>query len=351
MIFGLRNTDNFQFYIGHNAISICDEYKYLGVIFTKTRSFYKAIKHNVEQAKKALHLLYKRINSLQIPIDLQLQIFDHTILPILLYGCEVWGFQNTDLIEKVHNQFLRNITKTRKSTPLYMLYAELGRSPINLQIKKRMLGYWISILNGSDTKIVKKMYQILYNDFVNRGINHKWIGKIRQILISVGKPDLLHQHNIQHPPATKLKISQTLHDIFLQDWNATINTTSKGRNYKLFKTNTNFETFLISLPRSSSIPMIKFRTANHKLPIEVGRWENIVYEDRKCNFCDKNDLGDEFHYLFICSYFQNERKDLLKRYYYLRPNIIKYQELMNCKNKQVLLNLSKFMKLIMSKFV
>ena len=232
-----------------------------------------------------------------------------------------------------------------------MLYAELGRSPINLQIKKRMLGYWISILKGSDAKIVKKMYQILYNDFVNRGINHKWIGKIRQILISVGKPDLLHQHNIQHPHATKLKISQTLHDIFLQDWNATSNTTSKGRNYKLFKMNINFETFLISLPRSFSIPMVKFRTANHKLPIEVGRWENIVYDDRKCNLCDKNDLGDEFHYLLICPYFQNERKDLLKRYYYLRPNTIKFQELLNCKNKQVLLNLSKFMKLIMSKFV
>ena len=124
-----------------------------------------------------------------------------------------------------------------------------------------------------------------------------------------------YQHNIQHPLATKLKISQTLHDTFLQYWNATINTTPKGRNYKLFKMNTNFETFLISLPRSSSIPMVRFRTANHKLPIEVGRWENIVYEDRKCNLCDKHDLGDEFHLLLICPYFQNERKDLLKRYY------------------------------------
>ena len=56
-------------------------------------------------------------------------------------------------------------------------------------------------------------------------------------------------------------------------------------------------------------------------------------------------------YIKNSSYFQNERKDLLKRYYYLRPNTIKYQELMNCKNKQVLLNLSKFMKLIISKFV
>ena len=122
MIFGFRNTDNFQFYIGPNAISICDEYKYLGVIFTKTCSFYKAIKHNVEQAKKALHLLYKRVNSLQISIDLQLQIFDHTILPILLYGCEVWGFQNTDLIEKVHNQFFAKYNKNKeKYTIIYVI--------------------------------------------------------------------------------------------------------------------------------------------------------------------------------------------------------------------------------------
>ena len=51
MIFGLRNTDNFQFYIGHNAISIRDEYKYLGVIFTKTRSFYKAINTMLSRQK------------------------------------------------------------------------------------------------------------------------------------------------------------------------------------------------------------------------------------------------------------------------------------------------------------
>ena len=44
IIFGIRNTDNFQFHIGQDIISKCNEYKYLGVIFSKTRSFYKAIK-------------------------------------------------------------------------------------------------------------------------------------------------------------------------------------------------------------------------------------------------------------------------------------------------------------------
>ena len=156
VIFGARNVQNFQFTLGQNILSICKEFKYLGVIFTNTRTFYKAIKHNVDHAKKALHLLYKRINNLHIPLDLQLHLFDSTILPILLYGCEIWGFQNTNLIEIVHNQFLRNITRLRKSTPIYMIYAELGRTPLDIQIKSRMIGFWISLINGNGNKYAKK---------------------------------------------------------------------------------------------------------------------------------------------------------------------------------------------------
>ena len=54
---------------------------------------------------------------LNLPLDLQLEIFDHTVVPILLYGCEVWGFENTDIIERLHNEFLRKTTLLGKSTP------------------------------------------------------------------------------------------------------------------------------------------------------------------------------------------------------------------------------------------
>ena len=49
------------------------------------------MKHNIDQAKKAMHVLYKRIRNLNLPIDLQIQLFDHTIVPIMLYGCEIGG--------------------------------------------------------------------------------------------------------------------------------------------------------------------------------------------------------------------------------------------------------------------
>ena len=94
MIFGFRNLVNFRFELDGNTIEIVDTFKYLGVYFSKSRTFYKAQKHCYDQGKKAMHLL-KRIHTLNIPLDLQLKLFDDTIVPILLYGSEVWGFENT----------------------------------------------------------------------------------------------------------------------------------------------------------------------------------------------------------------------------------------------------------------
>ena len=52
-----------------------------------------------------MHLLLKKNRSLNVPLDLQLKLFDHTIVPILLYGEEIWGFENIEIIEKLHNEF------------------------------------------------------------------------------------------------------------------------------------------------------------------------------------------------------------------------------------------------------
>ena len=56
---------------------------------------FKPKKQNVEQARKAMHVLLKRIRNLNLPIDLQLYLFDHVIFSIALYGCEIWDFENS----------------------------------------------------------------------------------------------------------------------------------------------------------------------------------------------------------------------------------------------------------------
>lgn len=100
-----------SFTLGGQNIEIKDSYKYLGVIFSKSASFLNARKHIAEQARKAMQLLLIRSNNLDLPLDLQIKLFDNMILPILTYGSEVFGYENTEILERVHLQFLRKIDK------------------------------------------------------------------------------------------------------------------------------------------------------------------------------------------------------------------------------------------------
>lgn len=230
-----------------------------------------------------------------------------------------------------------------------MLYAELGRKPLDIHVKSRMIGYWISLVNNDNVnKISRKIYDIMCAAY-SRGQNFKWLDSIKQILISVGEPGLFDQNFIPNPKATKAKIVRRLHDLYTQEWSEKLQISSKGRNYSVFKQNPNFE-FYLMLPHSIYLPIVKFRTSNYKLPVETGRWHNIPLNERKCTLCNQNDLGDDMHYLLKCSFFDTDRRELLKPYYYTRPNMIKLQNLLTCNNKTVLAKLSKFMKLIMNKF-
>ena len=63
---------------------------------------------------------------LDIDRPTQLKLFDSVVVPILLYGCEVCGFSNVNLIEKLHLRFCKIILNVKKSAPSNMVYSELG---------------------------------------------------------------------------------------------------------------------------------------------------------------------------------------------------------------------------------
>jgi hypothetical protein len=105
IIFGTNKPENFRFFLNNESIEIVKNYKYLGLTFSSSGSFLTARKDIASQANKAMHILYTRIANLDLPVDLQLKLFDQTIVPILTYNCEVWGFENLELIEKVQKIF------------------------------------------------------------------------------------------------------------------------------------------------------------------------------------------------------------------------------------------------------
>ena len=81
---------------------------------------------------------------------------------------------------------------------MYMLYAELGITPIEVHIKSRMIGFWIKLVNKDDIKLSKTMYHIMQSE-IESNPQYKWLNFIRSILISVGKVDLFNAYNIENP--------------------------------------------------------------------------------------------------------------------------------------------------------
>lgn len=88
--------------------------------------------------------------------------------------------------------------------------------------------------------------------------------------------------------------------------------------------NFEFEQYF-DMPENLRNILVKFRTCNHRLPIEKGRWENVERNNRICNLCNNSSIGDEFHFLLECSYFDHLRKKFIDKNLYLHPNTFKMQ--------------------------
>ncbi len=67
-------------------------------------------------AHKALYCMLAKARKLQLPIDIQCQLFDHLVLPVLLYGIEVWGYEDVLQVEVFHRKFLRLILHVNRYT-------------------------------------------------------------------------------------------------------------------------------------------------------------------------------------------------------------------------------------------
>ena len=82
-------------------------------------------------------------------------------------------YENTNIIEKLQIEFLRYITNSKKSTPAYMLHAELGFKAVDVKIKTRMIGFWLNIVNGKESKLSKLLYKLLLGEYDGGTYQHK----------------------------------------------------------------------------------------------------------------------------------------------------------------------------------
>ena len=118
----IRNKNTFYFEeIG--LVNTTNSYDYLGIIFNCKDKFRVAKQDLLLRGKRAMFALIQK--KLHLPIDVQLELFDAVVTPVVVSGSEIWCYEGCEILEKLHLQFCKINFCLKTSTCNVMVYGEL----------------------------------------------------------------------------------------------------------------------------------------------------------------------------------------------------------------------------------
>ena len=183
---------NLKFYYNETEIDIVSSFSYLGIVFTTGGSFSQAQETLAGQAHKAIFKLKSYLHKLaQLTPIHTLQLFDKLVSPILNYSSEVWGFCQSNQIERVHLQFCKNLLGVKQSTQNSFIYGELGRETFQTKRHFSIIKYWLKILNAKENKYINIVYKMMLNDMELYPDMKNWASLVKKLLASLGFYDYI----------------------------------------------------------------------------------------------------------------------------------------------------------------
>ena len=338
---GLLPKEVFTF--NESELEIVDNFNYLGAVFNYTGTFVHNQEQLVGKALKALNVLLINCRKIKIKPKLQCQLFDSFVGSILGYASEIWGHGKSKVIERIHLKFCKSVLNVRTNTSSMGVYGELGRYPLYISRYLQILKYWFKLLN-TDNIILKTVYKMCLED-CNKGCKN-WLYNVKQMLNNYGFAYIWDQQHVLSIKVFIMTFKQRLLDNFYQSWYADKETSPVLQLYHNIKTTFGYETYLDVLPINLRMYLAKLRLSAHSLHIQTGRYarNRVPRNERRCLFCDNNDIEDEFHFVVKCSCFSSLRKKYLKPSVYTRPSMFKFIEMLKSDDTVILMSIAKFLK-------
>ena len=192
------------------------------------------------QAEKVLKCIRTMFWKLGHPnVDVAFKIFASRIVPILLYGGEIWSFESRNQIEKIHLRFCEVVLGVGRSSNSAAVLGECGRLPLHIKYKKRFVKYWLKLLRSPQGSLLKTCYK-MQTDFDKRG----WVTNLKKLLFSNGFGLVWITQADGDEELVMKSVVLWLTDITKQTWNSKIDSSPKLSTYREFKSLLNPEKYL-----------------------------------------------------------------------------------------------------------
>ena len=319
-------------------------YKYLGLLLTSNLNWRKSVYTLSVQAKKALAMVTRySVKCGGLPVKVAFELFDKAIVPIMMYGSEIWGYMQYKALEDVHIQFCKRVLGLSNHAANKASLGECGRYPVVIFTYKRCISYWLKILEMPSSRYVKNCYLMLKN--LDENGRNTWASSVRMLLYHYGFGIVWMEQGVGDKALFLKNFLTRLKDCHVQDWHRDINNSSKLSIYCTYKSMLEPEMYLDVVDiwkfRRS---LTKFRVSCHNLEIEKGRHEGILLENRICKFCEAMGrvvIEDEFHFLLCCPLYEDIRMQYLE-YDESNPQYESFISIMSTKSREKITKLSKF---------
>lgn len=261
----------------------------------------------MEKARKAFFKIKKAI-SLDNSCKLLEKLFDTLVVPIALYGSEVWGigkeFKNSDPYEHLHIKFIKEALGVHCKASNAACLSELNRLPLYTNIQFLAIKYWLHIMESENS--------LCYKVCIATETNNSWIKNMKNLINKLG-----FNYLRENPFGIKLQLNQIkerINDTALQKLESEIKQNSKLTFFsKLYKPNSRPPYVDHCKLRKDRSVLCKIRVSAHSLYVEKGRYLNIPLEDRLCRCCNSSEIEDELHFLLSCPAYDQARINFIHK--------------------------------------
>ena len=353
---GRYRNENYEFVYNGKKLETVEEFNYLGICFTKKGLTNKTVTGRETASKKAMFSFLNKCKQNHIPIDVQLEVFNKTVVPCMMYGGEVWGFNNIDCLEVIQRKFLKYSLKLKSSTPTAMIYCETGYLSIEIELKIKTITYWVNLITGRKDKFSYKLYLICLSLYKRGLLIFPWMQNVVNILNATGFSYIFNEQFLWEEKYLKnaflRDIKSRIRDQAVQALFEEINNNeNKFFYYRELITFHGMQKYLKKMPADIWLQLVKIRTQNHKLPVEIYSWK-IVFKprpERTCTICEGGEVGDEYHYVMNCPVFLEDRNKLLPKIKNDKSPRA-FIKLLKSEDINILRGLAKFLKILFDVF-
>ena len=306
-------------------------YKYLGLTMSNRLSWSPAQVTLAAQASKALNIINQVNYNCNYSFKSACDIFDKCVLPVVSYGSEIWGTDVHKSIENVHLKFCKIQLGVGSKTPTPAVLGECRRERIFVACIIKSVKFWLKIISLPVESLLGSCYALNYRQCQLGKTN--WASKIRDILNGYGFGWIWENQSVPDSVACVSIFSERVKDCEFQRWSSQVCNMSKLGLYCKYKEDKQEELYLsLPIPRRLRRDLARFRTASHNLEVEMGRHNNVSFEDRLCKLCGRSNIftvEDEFHVVFHCEAYNDIRHVYIDK------------EILNCANEYSFISLMK----------